>query len=99
MYAMRYGAVPVAHAAGGVRDTVVDCDASLATGTGFTFAPAAPDDLYAALARGLVAYQRRESFAKLRRRVMRVDWSWDRSARRYQSLYESLVQPEEPTGP
>ena len=93
MYAMRYGAVPVVRATGGMRDTVVDCDPELTTGTGFVFEPADSEALYGALARAVVAFQRREAFAKLRRRVMRLDWSWDRSARRYQSLYQSL-QPD-----
>jgi starch synthase len=35
--AQRYGAVPVALAAGAVSDAIVDCDAELETGTGFSF--------------------------------------------------------------
>ena len=37
MYAQRYGALPVARATGGLVDTIVDCDAKLETGTGFSF--------------------------------------------------------------
>ena len=37
LYAQRYGALPVAHATGGLVDTIVDCDAKLETGTGFLF--------------------------------------------------------------
>ncbi len=91
MYAMRYGTLPIVRATGGLRDTVVDCDGELTTGTGFVFESADAEGLYGAIARGLLAYARREAFTKLRRRVMRLDWSWDRSARRYQSVYQSLV--------
>ncbi len=92
LYAMRYGAIPVAHAAGGLRDTVLDCDARLETGTGFTFDRPDEESFYGAIARGLSAYRDTGAFAKLRRRVMRRDLSWERSARQYQSLYASLTE-------
>lgn len=96
MYAMRYGTVPVVRATGGLRDSVVDCDPELTTGTGFLFDEPTGDGLYSALSRAIAAWQRRPAFSKLVRRVMRGDWSWDRSARRYQTIYESLLpQPEE----
>lgn len=90
LYAMRYGAVPVVRNTGGLRDTVVDCDASLGTGTGFVFDDLTPDGFYGAIARGLSAYAQPERFAALRRRVMRVDHAWDRSARRYAAIYREL---------
>lgn len=95
MYAMRYGSVPVVRATGGLRDTVVDCDSDLATGTGFMFGEDDPDAFYGALARAISAYGRRDAFAKLVRRVMRTDWSWDRSARRYQQVYQSMFASDE----
>lgn len=90
MYAMRYGAVPVVRATGGLRDTVVDLDPTLETGTGFIFDEPTADGLYGALSRALAAWQS-PNFSKVLRRVMRGDWSWDRSARRYQSIYEALL--------
>ncbi len=98
MYAMRYGTVPVVRATGGLRDSVVDCDGELATGTGFLFDEATGEGLYGAMARAIGAYQRRGAFAKLVRRVMRGDWSWDRSARRYQGIYSALVSPADDAG-
>ena len=46
-YAQRYGAPPVAHATGGLVDTIVDCDSKLETGTGFLFEAPTADLLYA----------------------------------------------------
>jgi glycogen synthase len=37
LYAMRYGAVPVAHKTGGLKDTVIDFDPWTQTGTGWTY--------------------------------------------------------------
>ena len=90
LYAMRYGAVPVVRNTGGLRDTVVDCDASLGTGTGFVFDDLTPEAFYGAIARGLAAYAQPDRFASLRRRVMRLDHAWDRSARRYAAIYREL---------
>lgn len=95
MYAMRYGTVPVVRATGGLRDTVVDCEPELKTGTGFMFGEDDPEAFYGALARAMTAYGHRSAFAKLIRRVMRTDWSWDRSARRYQQVYHTMFASEE----
>jgi starch synthase len=96
MYAMRYGSVPVARATGGLRDTIVDADTELTTGTGFAFEDPSEEDLFGALSRALAGYAKREAFGRLVRRVMRTDLSWERGARRYQSLYASLCPAEAP---
>jgi starch synthase len=89
--AQRYGAVPVAVAAGAITDVVVDCDAHLETGTGFLADSPAADELGGALARGLAAY-RSPRWSSLRRRVMRLDLAWDRPARRYVQVYRQAVE-------
>ncbi|MBN1610244.1 MAG: glycogen synthase [Polyangiaceae bacterium] len=86
----RYGAVPVVSASGGHLDTVVDCDAGLATGTGFVFDELSPNGLAQAIERGLVA-MRDPGWAHLRRRVMRLDLGWDRPARRYLQVYRHAI--------
>jgi starch synthase len=90
MYAQRYGAVPVAHATGGLVDTIVDCDAKLETGTGFLFDAASADALLGAAERAAAA-RLLPRWGALVRRVMRLDRGWDRPARRYEQLYRSLA--------
>lgn len=85
--AQRYGALPVAHAVGGLRDSIVDCDAHLATGTGFVFDEPSAAGLVGAVQRA-VAARRSPDWAALQRRVMRLDLSWERPARRYAKLYQ-----------
>jgi len=87
--AQRYGALPVARKAFAMADGVIDCDAELTTGTGFTFDQAEADVVIAALQRALSAFQKPKAFAELRRRTMRVDLSWERSARSYEHAYRS----------
>lgn len=85
--AQRYGALPVAHGIGALRDGVVDADAQLVTGTGFLVEAVEADALVAALQRAVAAFGD-DRWPALRRRVMRLDSSWDRPARRYLRLYQ-----------
>jgi starch synthase len=90
LYAQRYGALPVAHATGGLSDTIVDCDAALETGTGFLFQNPDTTELVGATERAIAATSS-PRWPALRRRVMRLDLGWDRPARRYDQIYRSLV--------
>jgi len=94
MLAQRYGAVPIVRRTGALADGVVDCDAELATGTGFAFEPDEKDGLLATIRRGIAAFESREAFAALQTRVMRLDHSWDRSARRYDALYREQLESD-----
>lgn len=89
MYAQRYGAVPVAHATGGLIDTIVDCDAKLETGTGFLFDRPSPEALLGAIERALAA-RTLPRWPVFVRRLMRLDRGWDRPARRYEQVYRGL---------
>jgi starch synthase len=88
--AQRYGTVPVALGQGAVVDALVDCDAELATGTGFIFDSAEVSSLVGAATRAFSAYGS-PGHARLRRRVMRLDVSWERVARRYAQLYRKAA--------
>ena len=90
--AQRYGALPVAHATGGLADAVVDSDAALETGTGFLFDRLAADALVGATERALTAFTSEAGWARLRRRAMRLDLGWDRPARRYAQLYRRAIE-------
>jgi starch synthase len=90
MIAMRYGALPVARATGGLVDTVVDIDSALSTGTGVLFDEDSADALAGAVGRALSAYVSPE-FGALRRRIMRQDLGWDRPARRYLQIYRHAL--------
>jgi starch synthase len=93
LYAMHYGAIPIVHAVGGLRDTVIDPgDAELAAGrgTGFRFDVANASGLLGAIERGVDLYRDRGAFAKLRHAVMARDSSWTASAGKYLELYGAL---------
>lgn len=89
MYAQRYGALPVAHATGGLKDTIVDCDAKLETGTGFLFDAPSADGLLGATERAIAA-RGLPRWPGLVRRAMKLDRGWEGAARRYDQVYRSL---------
>ena len=92
MNAMRYGTVPVVHATGGLRDTVLPADEHGDTGLGFTFQSYNGDDFYAALQRALHLYRHQpEGFRALQRRDMEQDFSWSKPAKRYMELFRQML--------
>ncbi len=93
MYAARYGTVPIVRAVGGLRDTVVDyADTRPLPGArGIQFTHFDLTDATAAVWRALQLYQDQKRFRKTRNYDMKVDFSWERSARTYAQLYDSLI--------
>jgi len=94
MCAQRYGAVPVVNSTGGLRDTIVDCDAKLETGTGFLFEGVTPGNIVAAVERAIASRGTHgaHGWPQLVKRIMRIDRGWERPARRYEQVYRSLAQ-------
>ncbi len=94
--AQRYGALPIAPRVGALADTVVDCDAKLASGSGFLFAPPAGADedgeVLGALQRAIAAYADTDGFERIRAHVLAADHGWDRAAYLYERLYEQLTR-------
>jgi starch synthase len=89
MYSLLYGTVPIVRAVGGLDDTVIDL--SQPSGTGIKFGPFHPEALLEALRRAVALHGSPDRLAEVRRRGMASDFSWDASARRYESLYRSLL--------
>jgi len=91
LYALRYGAIPLVRATGGLVDTVVDTTPdTLQNGTanGFVFEAYDSHSLELALWRALDAHANGDLWSGLVRRAMQQDWSWDSSGREYRHLYE-----------
>lgn len=92
LIAMRYGAVPVVRATGGLADTVIDAGRSPKRGTGFVFTPYTSAALLGALERAEAAYADPVRWADIQRRGMAADFSWDAAARQYVDLYSKAVE-------
>lgn len=92
MEAMRFGAVPIARKVGGLADTVIDYNPGEDTGTGFLFDDFDSYLLLIAMVRAYTNWRHREAWRKLQRRVMKQDFSWERSAKEYASVFEKAIQ-------
>jgi len=90
MYAMRYGAVPVVTARGGLRDTVDPFDDEHPDGTGVLSYWATTDSFHGALEYALDLFAQPEKFARLRANGMGRDFSWSGSAAQYLEQYERI---------
>jgi starch synthase len=97
MYAMRYGAVPIARATGGLVDTVADASIrgiEEGRSTGFLFADYNTPALLGALQKAVSLFRDDQPhWDKLRRNAMARDFSWETSAAAYEALYERAVAP------
>ena len=89
MIAMRYGAVPVARATGGLADTIPDYSQTRA-GTGFLFEEANPHAMADALSRAISTFADKRRWPFLQKRGMQIDFSWKNSAEKYLNLYQAL---------
>jgi starch synthase len=90
LYSLRYGTIPVVRKVGGLADTVEDYD-GWKSGTGFTFTDYDPRAMLFAIKRALELYRDQAGWAAMVGRAMAQDFSWSRSAARYEALYQGLV--------
>jgi starch synthase len=88
MYAMRYGTVPVVRKTGGLKDTVIDYGEE--GGYGVTHVHAAVGDITQAVYRATELYADKKKFRDVRKHMMKLDFSWNASARHYLDLYKTL---------
>ncbi len=91
---MKYGTVPVVRATGGLDDTITQFDPSTGEGNGFKFGPYEPSAFLEVIrnAVALASFADRAKWPQLMKNGMARDFSWQRSARSYLALYESLVR-------
>ena len=89
--AMRYGVIPVVRKTGGLADSVIDYDPGTDMGTGFVFNDFDSYAFYGTVARSLETYKYPEAWRIFQKRVMKADFSWDRSAREYVNLFDKAI--------
>lgn len=87
MYAMRYGALPIVHATGGLKDTVVPFLEDAEGATGFAFSDYHAEALLEAVDTALSAWRNPRTMRRLQKNAMKQDFSWEHSARLYEELF------------
>ncbi len=91
MIALRYGSIPVVRKTGGLADTIIDYIEEPERGYGFVFEKYEASALVRAIKNALGVYKNRDEWHKIVERGMKVDFSWDASARKYIELYRKLI--------
>ena len=90
--AMRYGALPIVRHTGGLVDTVPELTPDLTEGRGFVFKDYTPESLIAAAIRGVGAFRNKSAWEGAVRRVMKLDFSWQASAAKYEAAYKRVLE-------
>jgi starch synthase len=86
--ALKYGTIPIVRAVGGLEDTVEDYNQNRDQGTGFKFKEYDGGKLLQTLQKALSIYRDKPRWRRLMQRAMNQDFSWEKSAFQYQTLYE-----------
>jgi starch synthase len=89
MIAMRYGCVPIAHAVGGLKDSIIIEPETKRTG--FLFDNPTSSDFIACLKTALNKYQNIDDWKMIQMNGMKMDYSWNKSAKKYGELYYELL--------
>src|SRR5947207_1473906 len=76
MYSLKYGALPVARATGGIQEIIEDYDPSLDAGFGFLCYETTPDAFWDSIKRAREVFHDKETWTTLTERAMSRDFSW-----------------------
>ena len=91
MMAMRYGTVPIVHETGGLKDSIRPYSDFDGIGDGFSFSDYSGKALYLAILAAVRLYFGDEdTWAILRDRDMKKDFSWEKSADQYNRMYGDI---------
>lgn len=86
MIACRYGTVPVVRETGGLYDSIKPLQ------NGYTFANYNAHDMLYVVRKAVADYKNKEEWAKIRYRAITTDFSWNKSAKEYESLYLEMLK-------
>jgi len=90
LIALRYGTIPIVRETGGLRDTVKSYNKFTGKGNGFSFTYCNPYDLFHVINEALQYYEDKELWESIMLQAMESDNSWDKSAKTYKEIYESM---------
>ena len=91
LYSLKYGAVPIVRATGGLDDTIQPFDLVTGQGNGFKFKGYTTQEMLQAIQEALQVYKEPAQWARVQGNGMLMDFSWERAASRYVALYKDLL--------
>jgi len=87
MISYRYGTIPIATRVGGLKDSIIDIFEDPSNGTGILIDYADKTLLSEALKKAINF----DNLSELRKRVMKLDFSWEKSAKEYLEVFRRLL--------
>lgn len=90
MYSLKYGALPIVRAVGGLKDTVAGFADREELATGFTFELPQAQELIACLYQALRVYHNTQLFRRLQQNAMKQTFTWEDSTKNYFDVYRSI---------
>ena len=91
MYSMRYGTIPIVRNTGGLADSVENYNEETGEGTGFVLNDLTPLSIYNTVGWALsIWYNKKKDINNIKKRGMKKDFSWTKSADEYIKLYNDL---------
>jgi len=91
MYSLKYGALPVARATGGIQEIIEDYDPTADSGYGFLCYEYSTEAFWDAIKRAREIFRDQSVWTTLMKRAMARGFSWDVAAQSYEALYKELV--------
>lgn len=88
---MRYGAVPIVHETGALKDWISPYDPESCTGLGISFQSYNANDLLCAIDRGLALYSNKPQWDNLLIEDMSLDCSWKQTVNEYWQIYKNML--------
>jgi len=91
MISLMYGTIPVVFKTGGLVDTIRSYDDSSGKGNGFVFEHYSAKSLADIVKKAVSVYRDSSVFSGLVEKAFTYDFSWDKSAKEYQEMYEKCI--------
>jgi len=92
LISLAYGTLPLVRKTGGLKDSIEPYNKYTGEGNGFAFQNFDTYDLKHAIDESLEAFHNEKIFRALRRRAMQEDFSWNKSAGEYETLYKKIIK-------
>ncbi|HOW34885.1 MAG TPA: glycogen synthase GlgA [Candidatus Omnitrophota bacterium] len=91
MISLKYGTIPLVFKTGGLADTIVSFDGPKNKGNGFVFEDYKKEALIKTIQLAMKIHKDKKQFRKLIQRAFKCDFSWDKSAKEYEELYQKCL--------
>ncbi len=88
MYSLRYGAIPIVRATGGLDDSVIDFTEDPKRANGIKFREYSARALAKAIRKALALYQQPDLLRLCQRNAMKTVFSWEQTVQEYLKTYE-----------